>query len=109
MSANPCAAIVLDAGIPDGVNRPMLERAFSAGLTGDVPPPVRLALDDRDVGADMAALQERHPHVSRRQGCVVVRRRREDAARYSPALEIDGRFVKHPKTRVGRRLWSGTY
>src|SRR5947209_19030457 len=32
MSANPCAAIVLDAGIASGVNRPMLERAFSAGL-----------------------------------------------------------------------------
>src|SRR5437660_1346729 len=63
MLANPCAAIVLDAGIASGVNRPMLERAFSGRLAGDVPPPVRLALDDRDVRADMAALQERHPHV----------------------------------------------
>src|SRR5260370_41504700 len=66
MPADPRAAIRLDAGIVRGVHGPMIEGAFPAGLSGRVAPPARLALDDRDVRTDMAALQERPPHTPRR-------------------------------------------
>src|SRR5262245_66544906 len=97
MSADPRAAIVLDAGILSGMHRPIVECAFPARLAGDVTPPVRLALHDRDIRADMAALQERHPHVSRREACFVLRLGGEDAARYAHTLEIDDRLRKHRK------------
>src|SRR5262245_12607842 len=53
MPADPRAAIVLDLAIGLGVHRPMVEGAFAARLAGDVTPPPRLAVDDRDVRADM--------------------------------------------------------
>src|SRR5262249_13167120 len=88
MAADPCAAIVLDAGFPSGMHRPIVECAFPARLSGDVAPPARLALYDRDIRTDVAALQERHPHVSRREACFVLRLGGENAARYAHTFEI---------------------
>src|SRR5262249_56737867 len=92
MRADPRAAIILDAAIARGVHGPMIEGAFPAGLSGDVAPPARLAVDYRHVRADMAAIKERHPHVPGREARLVLRLRGEDAARNPPALEVGDRL-----------------
>src|SRR5262249_38031379 len=55
MRPDPRTAIILDATIARGVHGPMIEGAFPAGLSSDVAPPARLAVDHRHVRADMAA------------------------------------------------------
>jgi hypothetical protein len=107
MPADPRAAIVLDAGIVRGMHGPIVEGAFPAGLSGDVAPPARLALDDRHVRADMAAIEQRHPHLPGREARLVFRRRAEDAARDPHALEVDDRLGEHGKARRRHAVRSG--
>ena len=42
---------------------PVIERALARRLAGDVAPPARLAGDDGDVGAHVAAFEHGHPHA----------------------------------------------
>src|SRR5262249_28582128 len=107
MAADPCAAIVLDAGFPSGMHRPIVECAFPARLSGDVAPPARLALYDRDIRTDVAAPPHRHPHVSRREACFVLRLGGENAARYAHTFEIDDRLRKHRKARRQHAVRTG--
>src|SRR5262245_2529157 len=107
MPANPRSAILLDAAIALGVHRPMVEGAFVSRLAGDVPPPARLAVDDRDVRADMTPVQKRHPHVARREACLIVLLRGKDATRDSHALEVDDRLGKYGKARRLDAMRSG--
>src|SRR6266568_115633 len=107
MPSDPRAAIILDAAIARGVHGPMIEGAFPAGLSGDVAPPARLAVDDRHVRADMAAIEERHPHVPGREARFVLRLRGEDAARNPHALEVGDRLGEHGKARGRHAVRSG--
>src|SRR6266481_1995384 len=107
MLADPRAAIRLDAGIVRGMHGPMIEGAFPAGLSRRVAPPARLAVNDRDIRTDMAAIQERHPHVPGREGRLVLRLRGEHAARDSHALEIDDGLGEHGKSRRRHAVRSG--
>src|SRR5262245_62052723 len=107
MPADPRAAILLDAAIARGVHGPMIEGAFPAGLSGDVAPPARLAVNDRHVRADMAAIQQRHPHVPGREARLVFRLRGEDAARDPHALEVGDRLGEHGKVRRRHTVRSG--
>src|SRR5215831_16486113 len=85
----------------------MIEGAFPAGLSSDVAPPARLAVDYRHVRADMAAIQERHPHVPGREARLVLRLRGEDAARNPHALEIGDGLGEHGKSRRRHAVRSG--
>src|SRR5262249_22322568 len=105
--AYPGAAIIFDGAIVRGVHRPMVERAFPSGLAGDVAPPTRLAVYDRDIRADMTALQKRHPHMPSREGCLILRLRGEDAACDAHALESDDRLGEHGKVRRRHAVRSG--
>src|SRR5262249_18575181 len=107
MPADPRAAIRFDAGIVRGVHGPMIEGAFPAGLSGRVAPPARLAVDDRNVRTDMAAFQERHPHVPGREARLVLPLRGEHAARDSHALEVGDGLGEHGKARRGYAVRSG--
>src|SRR5262249_39545782 len=77
------------------------------GLSGDVAPPARLAIEARHVRADMAAIQECHPHMPGREGRLVLRLRGEDAARDPHALEIGDRLGEHGKARRRHAVRSG--
>src|SRR5262245_19195906 len=107
MRPDPRAAIILDAAIVRRVHGPIIEGAFPAGLSGDVAPPAGLALDDRHVRADMAAIQERHPHMPGREALLVFRLRAEDAARDPHALEVGDRLGEHGKARRRHAVRSG--
>src|SRR5262245_13454153 len=72
MLSDPGTDTVLDRGIVRGVHRPVLEGALRAGCAGDVAPPGRVALDHRHVGADMAALEQAHPHVAGSEALLVL-------------------------------------
>src|SRR3954462_4104793 len=99
VSANPVAAIILDPGIMRGMNRPIVERAFAAGTTGDVAPPARLPVHDGDVGADMTTFEKRHPHVTSNETSFVLGLRAQHAASHAHTLEVDDRLGEHGKAR----------
>src|SRR5215470_17823699 len=107
MRPDPRAAIRFDAGVVRGVHGPMIEGAFPAGLSCRVAPPARLAVDDRDVRTEVAAIQERHPHVPGRKARLVVRLRGEHAARDSHALEVGDGLGEHGKARRRHAVRSG--
>ena len=86
MPRDPGAAPCLDLGIVLGVHDPVVEHALRAGLAGRVAPPARRAVHHRDVGADMAAFEQRHPHVAGRVVALVVGGRAHDAAADAHAL-----------------------
>src|SRR5262249_55063079 len=89
------------------MNDPIIECALARRLSGDVPPPARLAAHHRDVGRHMAAIEQRHPEMTGRIVRIILGLRLEHAAAYAHALEIDELFGKYRKARWRRAVWTG--
>src|SRR5450756_3043264 len=87
LTRDPFTAIAFDLGFAIGMHGPVIERALAGRLAGDVAPPARLAADDGDVGAHVAALEHDHPHVAGGLMQRVVRGRVDDAGIDPHALE----------------------
>ena len=92
MTAAPRAAPVLDRGHGVRVHFPVIEGAVAAGLAAGMSPPVRYAVDDGDVAADVIAFQQRAPHMTGLVGRDVVGLGSQSAAADAHALEIVDRL-----------------
>ncbi len=73
--------------------------ALAAGNAPGVTPPARIAIDDRDVAADVIAFEQRRPHVAGPVGLGVVGRGGEHAAADAHAFQVVDRFGKHGVAR----------
>src|SRR5262249_50543673 len=107
MTANPRAAPLLDVLLRRRLYGPEIERPAASGLAGDVAPPLRRAVDDRDVAAHMAAFEQRHPHMAGTVVPFVLLLRTDDAAADAHALQIDHGLGKHRKMRRRRAVRAG--
>ncbi len=97
--ARPGAAPVLDLRHRFGVDQPVVERAARSGGAGGVPPPARLAIDQRHVGADMRAGQQRAPEVTGGQCRAVFLGRGDDLAAGAHAAQVHDRLGEHRERR----------
>ena len=88
----PCAAPLLDRWLGRVTNLPIVEGAVTAGDTTGMAPPVRRAVDDRDVAADVLALEQGRPHMAGLIGVGIVVGRRQEAAAHAHAFEIVDRL-----------------
>src|SRR5579885_2717736 len=86
---HPATAITFKLGVACGVHGPVVEGAAAGRLSRDVTPPARLAIDHRDVGGDVPALEQRHPQMAGRLVLFIFGRRVEDAAADAHAFEVD--------------------
>src|SRR5579872_6931428 len=107
MTAYPLAAICFDVRVGFSMDPPIIERSLSAGLAGHVPPPARLAIYDSDIGRDMAALEQGHPHVARSIELFVFGNRVQHSAACPHALQIDDGFGKNRVARRRRAVRTG--
>src|SRR4029453_17282626 len=67
---------------------PVVESASTASNAGRMAPPLRLAIDQCHVTADMVAFQQRRPEMTWLVGGGIVVRREERAAAHAHALEV---------------------
>ncbi len=89
------------------MHRPIVEGALPGRLAGDVPPPARHAVDDGDVGGDVAAVEQGHPEMTGRVMPIVIGLRMKNAAADAHALEIDNRLGEHREARRRRPVRTG--
>ena len=101
VGAQPVAAVALDLRATVGQHGPVVEHAFADRPAGDVAPPPGLAFDHGDVGADVLALEQRHPHVPGLLVQLIVARRAEDPAARAHAAHVVDRLGEHRER--GRR------
>src|SRR5215472_17700222 len=71
---------------------PIIEHAAFERLARRVAPPLRLAVDHRDIGAEMLTAQDLHPHMARRLETVPLVERANDAASRAHAAHIVDRL-----------------
>src|SRR6266542_2495293 len=74
---------------------PVVESAGAAGDAGRVAPPLRFAIDQRHVAADMVALEQRRPKMTRLVCIGVVVGRAERATAHAHAFEVVDGLGKH--------------
>ena len=101
ISAEPVAAIGLKGGTRLGVNGPVVESAALERDAGRVAPPHGIAVNDRDVGADMLAREQFHPHMAGRLTALPLCERTNDATPRTHPAHVVNRFGKHRE--VGRQ------
>ena len=99
MFAYPRAAARFDLRLRLGVDRPVIKCAPARRLARDVPPPARLAVDNRQVGRHVAAFEQPHPEMAGRRMRLVVGLRPEHTAADTHAFEIDDRLGENRKPR----------
>src|SRR5437879_5979012 len=107
MTSAPLSAPGLDRLIGLGKDVPMIERAFPGGVALGMPPPSRLAINNGNVGADMLAFEEGHPHMARFLMRFVACGRFHHAAANAHALEVVDWFGKHGEGRWLHAMGTG--
>ena len=103
VALQPLAAVALDGRARLGQHGPVVEHAALERRAVGVTPPPRAAVDHRDVGGDVLALQQRHPDVARPLVGLVLAGRAYHARADAHAAHVEHRLGEH---RVGRRLQS---
>ena len=103
MLATPGAAPVLDRGCWHCMHFPVVESASTAGNAGRMTPPLRFAIDQGHVAADMVAFEQRRPEMTRLVSAGVVVGREEGAAAHAHALEVVDGLGKHRDNSAERR------
>ena len=79
------------------MNQPVVKGALARCHAGDMAPPARHALYDRDIRRNVPAFKKSHPEVTWRIMPLVVGSRLQHAAADAHALEIDDRLGEHRK------------
>src|SRR5579871_1371839 len=95
MAANPLRAIALERRSGARLDDPVIEGGGFAGDASSVAAPHRFSLDDRPVGADVLAGEQRHPEILGAAPLAIILRVAQHAATRSHALEIDDGLAKN--------------
>ena len=95
MAAAPIARPSFDGVCRFSAHFPVVERAVARGDAGGMPPPLRGAVDQRDVAAEMLALEQFDPHVTRPIGGLVVGFGTQHAAADTHAFQVVDRLGEH--------------
>ena len=95
MLPTPGTAPVLDRGCWHCMHFPIVESASTAGNAGRMTPPLRFAIDQGHVTADMVAFEQRRPEMTRLVSVGVIVGREEGAAAHAHALEVVDGLGKH--------------
>src|SRR6516164_8589423 len=97
MLPHPGAAARFNLRFGRGMDRPVIKGALARRLGGDVPPPVWLAVNHRQVRRHVTAFKKLHPEMSRRGMGFVIGLGPENTAANPHALEIDDRLGENRK------------
>jgi hypothetical protein len=90
----PGTAPRLDRRLGRGAHFPIVERAVAAGDSARMPPPLRHAVDQRHVAADVITAEQGRPEMTRLVMSEIVRFRAESPAADAHALQVVDGFGK---------------
>ena len=95
MGKSPVATPGFDVGHGFGMNVPIVERATFGGGSGGVSPPPRFAIDQRDIGRNMGAGQQRAPEMTGGECRFVVSLRGDHLTAGAHSAQVRNRLREH--------------